>query len=66
MSLGRQLDLERVPPVLRPELLTAIARFEQAADASIALDPGLAAQLPKVWACSRFVADACAREPAEQ
>ena len=63
MSLGRQLDLERVPPVLRPELLAAIARFEQASDATIALDRGLARQLPKVWACSRFVADACARDP---
>jgi glutamate-ammonia-ligase adenylyltransferase len=63
MTLLDQVDTARVPAALQPGLLDALVRFDQVHGGAV-LEPALAAQLPKVWACSRFVADACVREPA--
>jgi glutamate-ammonia-ligase adenylyltransferase len=64
MTLESQIDLGVVPQDLRADVLDGIARLDQLeAAASLALPASLATQLPQVWAVSRFVADACIREP---
>jgi glutamate-ammonia-ligase adenylyltransferase len=62
MTLSDQVDTQQVPAELRPELVAAVARFDQAHE-SASLAPPITRQLPRVWTCSRFVADGCVREP---
>jgi glutamate-ammonia-ligase adenylyltransferase len=64
MTLESLIDLTVVPHELRTSVLEAVARFDQlGTSVASTLSAALARQLPQVWACSRFVADACIREP---
>jgi len=58
-------QLSRLPESLRGGVAHAWAAFEAAAAAQAAIpaDPAVLAELCRVWACSEFVAQRCARDP---
>src|SRR5579863_4685565 len=53
-----------IPIVLLPALKAAEARYRENGGSPEHPPAAVAQTLSKVWACSRFVADACARNPA--
>jgi glutamate-ammonia-ligase adenylyltransferase len=59
------LPLDGIPPVLRPPVELALATIQDNADAVAALarSPGVVCQsLPRVFACSEFIANSCTRD----
>ncbi|HSQ70195.1 MAG TPA: hypothetical protein VLM41_08920, partial [Steroidobacteraceae bacterium] len=60
------VDSSKIPELLRPRLANHLAALAQrdGAAASLELPSRLADSLPRVWACSDFVAEACLRDEA--
>jgi glutamate-ammonia-ligase adenylyltransferase len=56
-------DLTRIPTLLRPGIEQRLEQLEERGGLPAGVGRDQAASLPIVWACSDFVANACARDP---
>jgi glutamate-ammonia-ligase adenylyltransferase len=57
-----RMDTSRVPEPLRPALERRLGELAERVPSGAAAHDTLAGELPAVWACSDFVADACLRD----